>query len=288
MPSRRHNKRQKDGRRIQDGRMGEVLDGLLSNIDFEMMTEMDDDVGVDVQRAAYTPTGSSTSKEYVEYNQIVEAAIQAEITKIKKEYASCISTITSTGGTYTIAASVNYTPIKDLLTLIETLVSTGATVDTTSEVDALKAIFVENVASHIMTSLDLSKSSSVDLKRDLMAILSTAFDKIKPDVITATNAWVSATQTYLKSGITRGTSQRDIKKDYNNVSGSKLPKITEDKLKTIHTNADLYVDLYKLYDQNIPFFPDGSSRARNKSRRSDGRGKKYKKKADGRSKRKRK
>jgi hypothetical protein len=294
---------------MHDGRMNEVLDGLLKKINFLMLTEMDDDdVGVSASAPpsggtslptvtpTYVPTGTAGTKEYMEYNPIVGAAIDAELRNITTVYGNCISNITSSTRVYTVPATPTYPAIHDLIELVETRVASSATtpIDTTPQVDDLGRIFVSGVVDNMINTGNLGYAKTTahidnaSLKAALELEIKKAFDIFKPTLINDLNAWVKKTQDHLFTRPTRGTSKGDIKKDYDNGPGSKPVKIIK-RVSDIKEDADLYITLYSLYDKNTAVYPDGRSGSTGKGtkkRRSAADGRKKKRKAaDGRSKR---
>jgi hypothetical protein len=299
----------KDGRRrMHDGRLNEVL----SKINFLMLTEMEyDDVGVSAPSSGgtslptvtptYVPTGTATSKEYREYEKKVKDAIDAELVLISTAYQGCYSNITKSATGYAVPLTPTYPAIHDLINLVETRVASGdlTPVDTTTQVDDLRGTFANRVADYsINNGLDYTKTTThgdnTSLQFALVIEIENAFDKIKPTLITNLNGWVKRTQDYLSNlstttGSSRGSSKADIKKDYDNVTGYKPIRIIKTHVGYIKEDADLYIALYKLYDNNTPFYPDGRSGSTGKGTKkkrsaADGR-KKKRKAADGRSKR---
>jgi hypothetical protein len=292
---------------MHDGRMNEVLDGLLKDIDFLMLTEMDDDdVGVSASApssggtslptvtGSYVPTGIASTKEYRVYNPIVGAAIDAELQNITTEYVNCISNITSSVRVYTVPATPTYPAIHDLIELVETRVASSATtaVDTTTHVDDLRSTFSSRVADHIINTgnlgyaLTTAYTDDTSLKAALELEIENAFNIIKPTLINNLNGWVTRTQSFLsRPSFTRGTFKADIKKDYDNVSGFKPIRIITTQVGYIKKDADLYIALYSLYDNNTAVYPDGRSGSK-KRQRSAADGRKKRKAADGRSKKK--
>jgi hypothetical protein len=250
----------------------------------------------------YVPTGTATSKEYREYNPIVGAAIDAELVVISTAYQGCYSNITSSSGVYTVPATPTYPAIHDLINLVETRVANNdsTTVDTTTQVDDLRSTFSSRVADHITNTGNLNYTltktytDNGTLQFALIMEIESAFDKIKPVLINNLNGWVTRTQDYLSNlsttpGSSRGSSKADIKKDYDNVTGYKPIRIIKTQVGYIKEDADLYIALYKLYDNNTAVYPDGRSGSTGKGtkkKRSAADGRKKRKAADGRSKKK--
>lgn len=316
MPSRR--KQQKDGRRrMHDGRMNEVLDGLLKNIDFLMLTEMDyDDVGVSAPSSGrpvvtasalssvrlrsapaptvvppYTPNGASTSIEYTKYHDTILGLITFELGRISADYTNITENVTYSTGNY-IVPSATYTSIHDVFQLIEDRVKakTANTADTTTIVEQLN----QELAVHLKDALAFTSGFDISLSSDppnfdtkLNGIIKTALDVIKPDLITALNTYVRSVQTQLtpSTGNTRVQQKAKIKDQYSRLTGKKLPDIIKTELDKVVEQSDLYINLYKLYDNMT--YPDGAKRrkADGRKKRSASDGRKKRKAADGRSKR---
>lgn len=306
-------KRQKKNKLIfMDGRMDDVLDGLL-NIDFLMMTDMDDDeVGYTAPTAAAaiapgstpTPTPApiiSEGDKIIKLKNFVDPVVTLYISDLSTNYNGIISKMDLSRTPYKSKIGLEETINNSLIDLIEEGVvnvypptTASSPVDTVAIVNDLLNVS-NNLFQQILLALpDSTMSTSSSFTTHINQAFDDAFTTYKASIIADMNTYVEAQrlalnsaanlgpkvnrikQTKKVSGSTRATSEEERQQqmaNYYAVVTKTIPNKIKEVLDIV-LDDDLYKRLITIYDNPSMTWTDGGRR------KSDGRRKR--KSADGR------